>query len=111
MTNKNEQQREHFRLVYPLDERPALTLGNKTFAVVDVSESGIRFAGGREKYTVGVAVKGDIVFPDNARCAIVGKVTRVVDGSDYIIRLDTPIPLARMMSEQRRLIQKYKAGA
>jgi hypothetical protein len=36
-------ERAYYRLVYPMRARPEITIGGETFAVLDLSERGIRW--------------------------------------------------------------------
>lgn len=101
--------REVYRLRYPLKERPAFDTGEEVFAVVDVSEYGLRFfTRKRSGYELGQQIEGELVLLENAgRRKLTGIVVRIdMGGVALQLHDDCPIPLAMMIAEQQRLIQK-----
>ena len=44
MSEDDDKRPQHYRIPYPLAERPAFRIGRSEFRVVDLSEKGIRFA-------------------------------------------------------------------
>ena len=103
-------QRTHFRLEYPQAERPRLKLPKEEFEIVDLSEKGLKFdCGPRFKPAAGTVIKGTVVFKDGKTCDIVGSVLRLIaDKNHCVLTLSKGIPLAKMMEEQRLMIQKFK---
>jgi len=102
------QDREHFRLVYPVEERPTMSIKQKVYPVLDVSEAGVRFRGSPHEFAVNTKIEGEIIFKDGAAYPVEGLVFRVANADQYIVQLMKPVPLSRMMAEQRRLIALYK---
>jgi hypothetical protein len=100
-------ERSHYRIKYPMRERPQLTLGERVHAVVDCSEFGIRYLAGRTALPeIGAEVEGRIRFGRGAEADITGTVVRVA--SDGIaLRLKSPIPLRIIIDEQRYLRINY----
>jgi hypothetical protein len=103
-------QRNHFRIEYPKADRPRIKIDKTEFEVLDVSEHGIKFAGGgRFRGPPKTLVKGTILFKDGKSCDVVGVVLRhMKDTGDVAVKLSQGVPLAKMMEEQRVLLQKYK---
>ncbi len=107
-TSSNEDQRQHYRIRYPLQERPAFECMGKKYMILDVSEKGLAFRI-EEKDPITKAtseLKGRIAFKSGDVVNIAGKILRHADNTVILI-MQTGIPLAVMMKEQRFLIQKY----
>lgn len=108
MSEKKENQRVHFRVVYPAAEAPIFKSMGHTMRVLDVSEQGValarpeRFAALKSDATL----TGKIEFPDGEVTAVNGKVLRM-DDKTIILLLQKPIPLAVIIQQQRWLIKKY----
>ncbi len=111
MSGQGSNQREHFRIFYRPPEQPIFVCGQGKFAVLDLSEGGFRFA-----YKKGVifmqqdSLTGHIHLPaKRGVLSVKGQVLRVFD-REIAVQLDPDgrIPLAKIMEEQRILIQKGK---
>lgn len=104
-----EQKRAHFRIVYPVGSRPKITLRNQTFDVVDLSEMGVRFATRDAKSWRSIVdvIQASILFADNEKVAVIGKVLRTTD-DQVILQLTKGVPFAKVMAEQRRILQSHK---
>jgi hypothetical protein len=105
----SQERRSHYRIVYPEDARPTLAFSGKQFQVIDVSEAGFRFSLGTVTGLYeGDEVSGTLTFPDATKEAFIirGSAARIVSGT-VSVKLHTPLPLRKIMAEQRRLIQKY----
>lgn len=101
--------RQVYRLRYPLRERPVFESEKIPYPVVDLSETGLRFfTRERAAFQIGQKVEGELVLLDNAgRRHLEGTVVRInLGGVALRLSPDTQIPLAMMMREQQRLIQK-----
>lgn len=105
-----KQKRNYFRLEYFKPDRPSLTITGKTFAVIDLSEKGIKFElPPGLKPRIKARVSGTVQLPDKSRYEIMGYVLRVDPTARIcVLYLEEGLPLAKMLQEQRRLIQKYK---
>src|SRR5688572_21133124 len=104
------QRRSHFRIVYSAEPRPTLLFSSHTFKVLDVSEAGFRISLGTvEGMGNGDEVSGTLTFPEPESESFIvrGTVTRVESG-EASIKLKTPLPLRKIMSEQRRLFAKFE---
>lgn len=109
MSNK-DQQRDHFRLEYPLSDRPKFQIDKHVFTVMDVSERGIKFAiSTAYRPKPKTPLKGIITFADGKKVEIAGEVLRLAPDFAFCVAILTKgVPLAKMMEEQRHLIKKYK---
>lgn len=105
----NDQKRDHFRVVFPPEDRPTLKVDGILLTVLDLSEFGSRIAKDSWAANIGDKIRGMVTFPDDSTYDIVGEVVRIEDESNEVaISFDIGIPLPKMMEQQRYLIQKYK---
>ncbi len=99
--------RQHYRVFFPEAESPHLVVDGKTYRVLDVSEYGVRFvtrtAG---NLSAGMVIHGALTFNDRETFVIHGTVRRIA-GNEIALQLRQPIPYRKIISEQRRLLQKY----
>ena len=99
-------QRKHYRINYTEVNCPQLLSSGVNFNVLDLSEEGLRFT---LKNMIGFklddSVTGSITFVDGESFLVYGIVKRVSSG-DVSLVLKRPIPLRKIVEEQRRLIQK-----
>ena len=102
--------RHHFRLEYPLSDRPEVLIDGEKHTVVDISEKGMRFAlTPKFRGALKSAIKGVITFEDGKQVEVSGTVLRITDDKAHcVVLLTHGVPLAKMMEEQRFLIRKYK---
>lgn len=110
MTNGRNNQREYYRISYRAPDQPIFECTQGRFALVDLSEGGFRFAVKKGLFNEKDYVEGIIAFPKKrGSVAIKGRVLRVFD-QEVAVQLnpDSYIPLAKIMEEQRILIQKGK---
>lgn len=102
--------REFFRIRYPTLENPILEIGKHKLVIIDLSEGGMRFALKKGLvFREGELMEGKVVFGTRGSLIVKGVVLRI-SPSECAVLLDEPsrIPLARIMEEQRLLIQKGK---
>jgi hypothetical protein len=93
-----------YRIVFPLDERPAFEIGRFVYDVIDCSERGIRYEiRDRRVPDVGTPLGGTVLFRRGAQIEVTGEVIRTREGTVVLI-LDAPgIPFSEILSEQRYL--------
>lgn len=104
-----EQRRQFFRLRYPRNDRPVVTLKDQAYHVCEISEQGMRIIFlSPTKVALGITVSGRIEFFDKEQIEIEGVTLRQHDG-EVALKLSKGISLKRMTVEQRRLRQKYPA--
>jgi hypothetical protein len=111
MTAGGHNQREHYRIFYRAPDQPVFQCDQGKFAVVDISEGGFRFAFKKGAlFMEKDYLEGTIFFPNKRGSVFVkGQVLRVFD-REIAVQLEAGgrIPLAKIMEEQRILIQKGK---
>jgi len=109
--NKDKNGREYFRISYRPAEAPIFECDKNKFIVRDLSEGGVKFAPKKGmQFFERDKIVGKIVFPDKRGVIeIKGFIIRVTL-TDVAVQLleTTRIPLAKIMEEQRLLIQKGK---
>lgn len=108
MAENKENQRVHFRVVYPATDAPVFKSTGHSMRVFDVSEQGVAVAK-PERFAAlkaNAIMAGKIEFPDGEVATISGKVLRT-DDKAIILILQKPIPLAVIIQQQRWLIKKY----
>jgi hypothetical protein len=102
------QKRGFFRIDYPPQERPGLILSGRSHEVLDLSEGGVRYRHlGPDAPAVGDRVSAVLAFSETERLPVSGTVLRK-SGGDVVLRLVPGVPFAKVISEQQRLLRKYK---
>lgn len=107
----SDNMRSHFRIVYSIGVQPILECPQGKFNVLDISEGGVRFIMANEKtprFAENDRIEGKIVFPEKRGFVkISGRVLRI-NLREVAVTLEEggTIPLAKIMEEQRALIQK-----
>ena len=100
--------RAHYRILYPLNERPSLRTGDDAYEVIDCSEGGLRYAlGDGPSPEVGTELRGTISFRTGDDCEVSGNVVRVQAGGVAVRLIGAGIPLAIILEEQRYLRRNY----
>ncbi len=103
---KTAQKRNHYRINYPEVDRPSFECFKTKHIVIDLSESGMKIEwNSRNLPLKSQQVSGMVSFGDRGSVEVVGDVIRV-QGRTVIIELTQGIPLDRIISEQRFLINK-----
>ncbi|HEY4130792.1 MAG TPA: PilZ domain-containing protein [Gemmatimonadaceae bacterium] len=101
-----DSRRSHYRVVYPIEERPTFNVGRFFHEVVDLSEKGLRYeVKDRRVPTVGSKVAGTLAFKRGGDLAITGEVIRSRGGLVVIV-LDKPLEFAEVLAEQKYLRTK-----
>lgn len=99
--------RNHFRVEYPSEVRPLVHMRGRIMPVINLSEAGILFTVNDDfDPAVGKTLKAEVIFEDQEKFAIIGKVLRCSE-SHIAMHLSQGIPLQRIMSEQRSLLTRY----
>jgi hypothetical protein len=108
---RNNRERAYYRVEYPIQERPELTLDlapDKGMAVFDISESGIRFAPRDDvDLSVGDEVTASLTFRGRSTVEVEGEVVWVQRRSAGL-RLSKVIPFGTILDEQRYLKSRYR---
>jgi hypothetical protein len=101
-------QRAHYRLAYPVLERPRLLLEDAGVEVVDCSEMGLRFRiGDHPMPGLGAHVQGTLVFRLGETEEVEGVVVRFQAGEVALHLTGRGVPFSRIWEEQRRLRSRY----
>lgn len=102
------EQRQYYRLRYPMTERPTFLYAEKAYAVVDISARGLLYIIPNgplpELHT---PITGILRFRRGAQCKIEGIVIRVHNDQVALYLPDHEIPFAILINEQRYLHMRY----
>ncbi len=105
---KYAHERAHYRLAYPVMERPRLLLDDAGVEVVDCSEKGLRFrTADRPMPELGARVQGTLVFRLGETEAVEGVVVRFQAGEVAVLLTGRGVPFSRIWEVQRRLRSRY----
>ena len=109
-----ENQRTHFRVVYPEQARPTFLPadGRASMPVLDCSEGGLRIELGASQRPPAMKqeMSGRLQLRDGQEVAVQGSVVRV-QGREVCLKLDRPgLPLSVIFSEQRFLRTRFAIG-
>ncbi|WP_375752488.1 PilZ domain-containing protein [Vibrio sp. HN007] len=103
----HEQRRQYYRLRYPRNDRPVITLMDKKYHVCEISEQGLRIVFlSQNPVAIGLTVSGKISFHDSETLSIEGEILRQ-DDLEVIIKLTKGVSFKRMTVEQLYLRKKY----
>lgn len=111
MTSDSQNQREHYRIFYRAPDQPLFHCDQGKFVVLDISESGFRFASKKGVlFMEKDYLEGTIHFPNKRGTVLVkGQVLRILEREIAVhLEAGARISLAKIMEEQRVLIQKGK---
>lgn len=103
-------ERAHYRIPYPLRERPRFTMAGQEqeYEVLNCSEMGVCYVVRGECPVVpGDVVHGRLRFSRGHEVEIEGVVVRVQDDNVALHLSGMPIPFVVILDEQRYLRQKY----
>ena len=101
-------QRAHYRLAYPVLERPRLLLEDGGLEVVDCSEMGLRLrTTGGPVPELGTRVQGTLVFRHGGTEEVEGAVVRIRAGEMAVHLTERGVPFSRIWEGQRRLRSRY----
>lgn len=102
--------RSYFRLEYPQGARPQIELGEGNYPVINLSEKGVKFSFNTKRqgqpFNLEADVNATIVFQDHSRTTVIGRILRV-DSDAVVLELSEGVPLQRIMTEQRILLNKF----
>ncbi len=83
----------------------------KEYRVCDISEEGLRFKNNSKSgLSIDESVAGTLNFRDGETFLLRGTISRV-SADDVILKLKTPIPLRKIMEEQRLIIGRFPKKA
>ncbi len=104
-------QRANFRLDYPKADRPEIHVEKYRYEVLDLSEKGVKFDCAKTyRPQQNAPLVATVVFQSGKSCQVKGTVLRyLAEKNQCVAVLSQGVPLALMMEEHRKLLQKYKA--
>ena len=111
-----ESNRQFFRLSYPRSGRPGFILDGKSYEVAEVSEYGLRVAlpsTEADEWSIESTVCGRVCFSDGGTFDVVGEIVRFEDVGNELhcaLHLSEGIPYARIVAEQRFMLQVFPAA-
>lgn len=103
---RHHDRRAHYRLRYPVVERPSARVGGRVYQVTEISEGGARLLLDGSVMAPGDAVAAVIRFHDGETLPINGVVLRI-DRSEAVVKLSAGISLSRMLVEQQYLLARH----
>lgn len=101
------ERREYYRVRFPAKERPTLFLAGNEYEVLDFSERGLCTCSAIPGMHIGDEVVGEVQFKDNDRYIVKGHVARIIEGRVAFCLDKQPIPYAKILDEQRRIMKLY----
>jgi hypothetical protein len=111
---KGENSRKYFRIVYPINDRPVISVGEEEFVVVDLSEKGVKFfrngngpTGDEKVFEKGLSVRATLTLNNGEPVEVEGSIIRVT-GEEVVLNLKKGVSFSRIIREQWYLIGKYK---
>ncbi len=104
---KGNNNREHYRIRYPLSCRPRLAILNNEYETIDISERGIRFICKEiYEFQAGIELEVRITFYNGEHLDLEGEILRT-DEKVVVLHLSKSIPLKRIVAEQRYIKLNY----
>ena len=100
--------REFYRLQYPPQAAPRFVCAGVAHRVVDIGEGGFRYAPATQPVPLaGETISGVLEFPEDDPLEVQGTVVRLQGGEVAVKCAPRPIPLALVLSEQRRMRRRF----
>jgi hypothetical protein len=102
------QQRRHYRVRYPIAERPKLAIDESQYEILELSEGGLRLSVylGIESSPLPETIHAEITLACGRTRSITASFTRQ-EGEEHICTGLEGISLSDITEEQRYLIRKY----
>ncbi len=99
--------REFYRLRYPLMDRPKLEMNGQKFEITEIAERSLQFARAENlRFQIGTKVSGLVTFHDRQTIEIFGKFGPIRRNEGVIVELEG-VDLTRMFKEQFYLHAKF----
>ena len=99
------ERRSYFRVQYPLEFRPKITIRGVDYAIIDICEVGIRFSNTEKNKLPGDIFQAVVTLHDQDVINIVGRVIRILDEEAAMMMTIRGIPYRKIISEQAYLRQ------
>jgi hypothetical protein len=101
------QRRSFYRIVFPLPERPRVTIGDCAFEVIDISEGGARLVSPvQPPHFSALPETATVTFQGGATLTSTATLQREEDG-ELVVRFRSNLPYSAIVAEQRRLLALY----
>jgi hypothetical protein len=107
MLTETKNQREFYRIVYPISSGPKFELARKRelAEIIELSQGGFRVRGAIPGVKCGDVISGTVLFADEPTMTI-ASVKRIC--KDYtVFVLTKPLPILRVFNEQVRIRREY----
>src|SRR5437868_2423343 len=105
------QTRGHFRIPFPIGERPQLLVGEAEFEVIDLSERGARIVrNGKWPADGDGPFAATIRFRDGATAEVTAELHRK-EADKLVLRFGKQLSYSLIAAEQRRLLRLYPRTA
>jgi hypothetical protein len=102
--------REYFRIKYPVSQRPRLVVGTYCCEILELSEVSASVSSGGNLDLNGGPIKAAVSFLDGTRVNTAFTVLRRQD-EQIVLRFSPPLPFSIVMAEQRRLLKAFPMPA
>lgn len=102
--------RRHYRIRFPLSERPRLFAELSEYAVVELSESGASVVHVRGEPAIGQTTAVRVMLRGGVKFQARAKLLRQEEDR-LILEFDKPVPFGLIIGEQTRLAAKYPKAA
>ena len=99
------ERRRYYRLRYPVQCRPSITVDGACAELTEISECGLRYLRPDEAPEIGAKTRAEIRFPDDGVVVIVDARLIRHEESESVLQFDHGVTLSRMLKEQRRVIR------
>jgi hypothetical protein len=103
--SSGRERRAYFRVVYPTDNRPILTIRSIPYPIIDICEIGIRFYNSEHMKLPGDIFQAVVTLHDNEPINIIGRIIRIADTEAAMMMTIRGIPYRKIISEQAYLRQ------
>ena len=104
-TPTGRDRRSYFRVQYPEEYRPKITIRGIDYTIIDICEIGIRFHNPMNNKLPGDIFQAVVTLHDQDVINIVGRVIRVFDAEAAMMMTIRGIPYRKIISEQAYLRQ------
>lgn len=104
-TPSGSERRSLFRVVFPVEHRPTITIRAMQFPIIDISETGVRFHNPNGAKLPGDIFQATVVLHDNDPFNIVGRIIRIKDVEAAMMMTIRGIPFRKIIAEQVYLRQ------
>jgi len=104
--SNDEDRRKYFRVRYPNNATPLLVTGDRTYAVTELSEGGMRVLGMDESVPIGTPVAGRLELLSGEHFEVESQIGRRDEEECILIHL-TGITFASVMREQQHIVREF----